>query len=339
MAARLDQPFAAGTWDTPAGPVPRVEAALRPADHRGALLVRLRIRRNEYKVDPGLYALGAPSPTSPVLVTASYKLSFDTLRAALPGLDAWILVLDTAGINVWCAAGKGTFGTDELCARVEAARLAEVVSHRTLVLPQLGASGVTAHQVPPRTGFRVRWGPVEAADLPAFLAADGRAEAAMRVKRFPLRERAVLIPVEGVGALRYAGPAVAALVLAAALTPAPWATRAGIAAAAVTAGLVGGLVLAPLGLPWLPGRAFALKGLWAGLGAALLPVALAWGRLGPAGLLGGLCLCAAIASFLALNFTGCSTFTSLSGVRRELHVSIPFIVAGAVVGVFGLLVG
>ena len=64
-----------------------------------------------YKVDPGLYAIGNPNERSPVLVTANYKMSFDNLREALPGRDAWILVLDTRGINVWCAAGKGTFGT------------------------------------------------------------------------------------------------------------------------------------------------------------------------------------------------------------------------------------
>ena len=85
--------------------------------------------------------MGSPSPDSPVLVSANYKLSFDVLRRSLAGIDAWILVLDTKGINVWCAAGKGTFGTEELLRRIAAVRLGEVVSHRRLVLPQLGAPG------------------------------------------------------------------------------------------------------------------------------------------------------------------------------------------------------
>lgn len=67
-----------------------------------------------YTIDPGLYALGNPDESSPVLVTANYKLTFDRLRQSLPKLDAWVLVLDTKGINVWCAAGKGTFGTGEV---------------------------------------------------------------------------------------------------------------------------------------------------------------------------------------------------------------------------------
>ena len=78
----------------------------------------------DYRVEPGLYAVGSPTADSPVLVSANYKMSFDRLRSALPGVDAWILVLDTKGINVWCAAGKGTFGTDELVRRIEAARAA-----------------------------------------------------------------------------------------------------------------------------------------------------------------------------------------------------------------------
>src|SRR3972149_4169926 len=71
------------------------------------------IGRDRCRVAPGLYALGAPGGDSPVLVTANYKLTFDVLRRDAAGLDAWILVLDTRGINVWCAAGEGTFGTEE----------------------------------------------------------------------------------------------------------------------------------------------------------------------------------------------------------------------------------
>ena len=58
-----------------------------------------------YSVEPGLYALGQPDDSSPVLVTANYKMSFDWLQQALPNRNAWIPVGDTKGINVWCAAG------------------------------------------------------------------------------------------------------------------------------------------------------------------------------------------------------------------------------------------
>ena len=93
----------------------------------------------EYRVETGLYAIGSPGPDSPVLVSANYKMSFDRLRSQMSGLDVWILVLDTQGVNVWCAAGKGTLSTDELVRRIEEYRLVERTSHRTVIVPQLAA--------------------------------------------------------------------------------------------------------------------------------------------------------------------------------------------------------
>ena len=82
-------------------------------------LIATGVNRDGHRVEPGLYALGSPGPGAAVLVTADYTLSFDALRSALAEIDAYILVLDTQGINVWCAAGKGTFGTDELVKRAQ----------------------------------------------------------------------------------------------------------------------------------------------------------------------------------------------------------------------------
>jgi len=325
--------------------LPRVGTEWTAADRRGTALVRWGIGRYDYLVEPGLYAVGEPDETSPVLVTASYKLSFDTLRRELGGLDVHILVLDTLGINVWCAAGKGTFGTDELCARIEAVGLDRIVSHRRLIVPQLGAPGVAAHQVKERTGFRVRYGPVEARDIPRFLEA-GRATDEMRRKRFPWRERATLVPMELVPALKYAVPLSAALALFAALLG-PSDTflvdllRHGVpAVAALFASVMGGAVVAPLLLPWIPGRAFAVKGALVGaLFAAPVTAFAVWGlaahgiwwTLDAAGLsLAGV----ALASFLAMSFTGSSTFTSLSGVEKEMKWAVP---AQAIAAVVGLL--
>ena len=80
-------------------------------------------------------------------MTANYKLSFDAIRKNLSGQNGWILVLDTKGINVWCAAGKGTFGTNELVKRIRLVSLEKIVNHKRLILPQLGAAGVAAHKV------------------------------------------------------------------------------------------------------------------------------------------------------------------------------------------------
>jgi hypothetical protein len=289
------------------------------ADRWDHVLARWGYRRSEHRVAPGLYTLGNPAPASPVFVTANYTLSFDALRSSLRGVDGYILVLDTDGINVWCAAGKGTFGTDELVRRIEASGLAEVVSHRKLILPQLGAPGIAAHEVKQRTGFSVIYGPVRATDLPEFLAT-GAATPAMRQVRFNLRDRAVLVPVELVHVLL---PLVAvSLPLGLLVSP--------LAGWAVVTCVLAGAALFPLLLPWLPGRAFSAKGFALG-GLVALPFAL----LAVAGLIGSvlweqlawaiafLLAMPAVTAYLALNFTGATTFTSRTGVAREMRAFIP----------------
>ena len=106
---QIQVPWTHGVLPTAVGDVPRVRTRLGLRDLLGTLMVRSGFGRSRYRVPPGLYAAGSPTPTSPVLLSANYKLSFDHLRSVLGGRDAWILVLDTQGINVWCAAGKGTF--------------------------------------------------------------------------------------------------------------------------------------------------------------------------------------------------------------------------------------
>lgn len=305
----------------------------------GAWAVRWDIRRDRYRVDPGLYAVGAPGDDSPVLATANYKYTFDVVRRAIAGLDAWLLVLDTRGINVWCAAGKGRFSTDELCHRVATSGLEHVVTHRTLIVPQLGATGVAAHLVKPSCGFRAVFGPVDASDIPAFVAAGSRATPAMREVPFGTWARTVLAPVELVGMARVALWAIPALAVVSMIGP--WmsgtlahtaqalpgalATRGLAAALAFVLGAVTGTVVTPLLLPLIPVRSFWLKGAIMGaitgavLGAAVMAAAVS----GPAGALGLALISATAAAWGAMNFTGTSTFTSPSGVEAEMRRGIP----------------
>ena len=164
----LDQAFVKGSVETPAGRVPQISYSLEGADYWGTVKARCGIGRMDYTVEPGLYALGRPDEQAPVLVTANYKMSFDALRQALPGLDAWILVVDTKGVNVWCAAGKGTFGTLELVGRIKTSGLEKVVKHRELILPQLSGPGIAAFQVKKLSDFRVIFGPIRAGDRRLF---------------------------------------------------------------------------------------------------------------------------------------------------------------------------
>lgn len=339
------QAFVLGILETPVGPVPQLATACAWRDRWGALRVRLGFGRMRYTVEPGLYGVGAPQEDSPVLVTANYKLSFDHLRAALVGLDAWVLVLDTNGINVWCAAGKGTFGTVALCAQVGASRLAQLVRHRRLVVPQLGAPGIAAHAVRQESGFSVVYGPVLARHLPEFLAHGMQATPAMRRKTFSLPERAVLVPVELVVACKWAVPLSVVLSGASGLFgPASFwenVREGGWTMAGLWSGIVAGTVVTPLLLPLLPGRAFSLKGGVAGLVVALGFLVFFSSRPGGAGNglagLAWLLLIPAIASFLGMEFTGASTYTSLSGVKKEMRLAVPLQVAAALGGLFLLV--
>jgi acetyl-CoA decarbonylase/synthase complex subunit gamma len=298
-----------------------------------------------YTVDPGLYALGNPVSASPVLVTANYKMSFDRLRSALSGQDAWILVLDTKGINVWCAAGKGTFGTEELLQRIISSGLEGLVTHRELILPQLGAPGIAAHTVKRLSGFKVVYGPVDARDLAAFLDSGYKASADMRAKTFTVGERAVLIPIELVSAFKTAVILLPVLFfLGWLLSGFSWVNgfrHALYGGEALIIAVVAGGVLTPLLLPWLPGRPFALKGMVAGLLGAIFYALLHWRTEGMAHLeiSAWMILIPAISAYLGMNFTGCSTYTSLSGVKKEMRWAVPLEIGGAVVGILLWIAG
>ena len=317
------------------GEIHGTDSTITPANRLDHFLARWGVNRSGHIVRPGLYRLGNPGPDSPVFVSANYTLSFDALRSALAGVDSYILVLDTRGINVWCAAGKGTFGTDELVRQIRETNLAGMVSHRRVIVPQLGAPGVSWPDVLRRTGFTVEYGPVRARDLPEYLVTH-TATPAMRRVEFPLWDRAVLAPVELVHVL------LPALVAALAL----WFLAGPPAALAVAAAVLAGTVLFPILLPYIPTHDFSTKGFLLG-GVAALPFVILYGtdpRL--AGWLAVVCaiipllIIPAVTAYLALNFTGSTPFTSRTGVKKEIFRYVPVMALMAGTGVLmGIAVG
>jgi hypothetical protein len=270
-------------------------------------------------------------------VTANYKLSFDLLRKNLEGMDVWILVLETFGINVWCAAGKGTFGSEELIRQIRNSQLDMYVSHRRLIVPQLGAPGVSADKVKAASGFRVKFGPVRAADIADYIAAGYKKSQADRSVQFGLKDRFILTGAEVANSVFYLLMAILGFALLSGIHPGGydfklvWQQGARTSLYVLTA-YVSGAFLTPVFLPLLPFRQFGGKGLVMGMG--LFGLVLLFGRqeLSITGGLGWLLISGAISSYLAMNFTGASTFTSLSGVRKEMRIFVPIQILMALAG-------
>jgi hypothetical protein len=324
--------------------VQQVSTELVFKDFLGALRVRWGIGRDDYKVNPGLYAVGSPDSSSDVFVTSNYKLTFDHLRKNLAGLNGWILVLDTKGVNVWCAAGKGTFGTKELVKRIQLASLGKVVIHRRLILPQLGATGVAAHIVKEETGFNVHYGPIRAADIKGFISDGYRATKEMRKVTFNFSDRIRLIPNDFMYGKLYLLGAFALVFIIAYFgrkgNPAFSPVKSGIMAILnIFLGYCAGIIITPMLLPWLPGKRFAVKGFFAGVLTALIMFFLNNTGNNIFEIIAGFMMISSISSFMAMNFTGSSTYTSLSGVKKEMKTALPSQIIISALGLILFVIG
>ena len=314
---------------TPA--ISRISTKLSVSDTIGAWRARWGIGRMDYTVEPGLYAIGMPDNASPIFVSANYKLTFDILRKNLDNVDCWLLILDTKGINVWCAAGKGTFGTDELIERIKSSELSSYVSHKNLILPQLGATGVSAHEIKRVSGYDVKYGPVRASDIKKYIAKGYEATKEMRTVQFNMWDRLVLTPMELIPAIKYTLPVMGVMLFTNLFASKPFDKTDIIGNLGAVAS---GAVLTPVLLPYIPGKAFAWKGWLLGLccTAGILGLSKKLNKENSLLSAGHLLLFPAISSFLAMNFTGASTYTSPSGVNKEMKKALPFIVGSAAIG-------
>jgi acetyl-CoA decarbonylase/synthase complex subunit gamma len=171
-----------------------------------------------------------------------------------------------------------------------------------------------------------------------------KATPAMRRVTFTFADRLTLVPVELVQSVGWVAPLLGILLLAGGVVTGGFSWDALLARAPATGGaclgaLLAGSALTPLLLPWIPGRAFALKGALLGaLWAAACATAVLRGE-ATAALAGWATLLTAASAFCAMQFTGSSVITSLSGVRREMRVALPLQIAGVALGVLLIAAG
>jgi NAD-dependent dihydropyrimidine dehydrogenase PreA subunit len=139
----------------------------------------------------GLRRVCRPKRDSPVLVTCNFHLTVNRLTKILErsGVDAWLLVADSKGVNVWCAAGGEEFNAHSVVSAVITSGIGDLVDHRNLILPPLGAPGISATEVRSQTGWSTRWGPVRAEDLVTYLLGGAHRDADMKRATYSWRER------------------------------------------------------------------------------------------------------------------------------------------------------
>ena len=94
--------------------------------------------------------------------------------------------------------------------------------------------------------------------------------------------------------------------------------------------IVVGSILAPMLLPWIPGRSLAFKG-WI-LGALYTVAFSLLLQEATVPMIVHLLVLPAISSFISLNFTGATTYTSLSGVVKEMQYTLPLLAISVIAG-------
>lgn len=149
----------------------------------------LLFRELPHRARPGLFPIGTPGEDSPVVATGNYTETVRRMKKTLAGHDLWLLVANSKGINVWCASGGGHFTHHDIISAIVTSGADERVGNHTVILPQLGATGIERQKISAATGWKTIWGPANLEDLPEFLRQGHLATPRQRKVRFPLRDR------------------------------------------------------------------------------------------------------------------------------------------------------
>ena len=139
-------------------------------------LVQTLLRLLPFPCRTGLVRIGNPGRDAPVLLTGNFTL------------DVFLLIANSRGVNVWCAATGGLLTNHDVVSVLKTSGIDDLVERREVILPQLAATGIEGKVVHQKTGWRVAWGPVRADDIAAFLQR-GAATTAMRTVTFPWTAR------------------------------------------------------------------------------------------------------------------------------------------------------
>jgi len=137
----------------------------------------------------GWVKIGNPDENSPVILTCNFRLTVKRVRRALKGMNAHLLIANSRGINVWCAATGGLLTNHDVISVLKTSGIEKRVNHRRVILPQLAATGIETQVIQKKTGWKVLWGPVYAKNIPRFIQSNYNKTKEMRQVVFPLSQR------------------------------------------------------------------------------------------------------------------------------------------------------
>lgn len=162
---------------------------MNPIKYAAVNIIETALRGFPIPCKTGIVKIGNPDRKSPVFLTCNYHLTVERVKKCLHGIDCYLLVANSRGINVWCASAGGYFTNHSVISILKTSEIEGLVDHRTVVLPQLAATGIEARVIQKKTGWKVIWGPVYADDIPVYVKRKFKKTRAMRGVRFPTVQR------------------------------------------------------------------------------------------------------------------------------------------------------
>jgi NAD-dependent dihydropyrimidine dehydrogenase PreA subunit len=137
----------------------------------------------------GLRRVGIPNERSPVFLSGNYTLTVQRVLRKLRGCDCYLLVANSRGSNVWCAAGMNEFTEYDVIDAINVSGIKNLVQHRRIIAPVYAAPGIDIRAIKRETGFNVQWGPTHLDDLPRYIANGFRRTNDMFQVKFGVQDR------------------------------------------------------------------------------------------------------------------------------------------------------
>jgi len=297
-------------------------------DYIKAFICWLDAFKQTYAIEPGLYYTGKQyDRQAPLLVTSNYFLSAFLVVRRIRSFNARLLVIDTDGINVWCSAGKERFSNEEITKQLDRYDRSLLTEDKrvSLILPKLSLAGVRLRELR-QSRIHPVIGPVYARDLPEYLSQPPFKDCDGDRVVFGLQSRLFTWLPGLVQVLGYSF----GIAFVFWIVEQIWKLPVPLGIIAITAILASAY---PILFPWIPGRRFAVKGLWlAAFTSLIIFVLTATGKLVFADLPMALLFTFGTAVFYGLTYTGNSAVSNYSRVRKEIARFLPlyaFLYAGS----------